>query len=315
MNGTIGKTTSAARGASIAATIEWPTLALLGACYAAWAIAAMLYTLAPWLAVSLLALTIVLHSSLQHEAIHRHPTSNASWNEALVWLPLGLLVPYRRFREQHLLHHVDNRLTDPYDDPESYYLSRSDWQSLPRPLRKVLQLNNVLAVRMLFGPAIAAATFLWAEAKALMRPADGEGRRKVRLAWAHHVLGLVALAAIVHFFFAMPFGAYALAAYLARSLLAVRSYCEHQWAERVEARTVIVESPLLGFLFLNNNLHVVHHAHPRLPWHALPAAYRARHDEWQAINGGYVFGSYGAVLRNFAFRAKERVPHPVRTGR
>jgi fatty acid desaturase len=315
MNGKIGKTTSTELGVSIASAIEWPTVALLGACYAAWVMAAMLYTVAPWLGVPLLALTIVLHSSLQHEAIHRHPTSNASWNEALVWLPLGLLVPYRRFREQHLMHHVDSRLTDPYDDPESYYLARSDWERLPRALRKVLQFNNVLAVRLLFGPVIAAVGYLWAEARAMIRPNDRKAGRKLRLAWAHHAIGLAVLWAIVHFVFAMPIGIYVLAVYLARSLLAVRSYCEHQWAERVEARTVIVESPLLGFLFLNNNLHVVHHAHPRLPWHALPAAYRARREDWQAINGGYVFRGYGAVLRNFAFRAKERVPHPVNVGR
>jgi fatty acid desaturase len=113
----------------------------------------------------------------------------------------------------------------------------------------------------------------------------------------------------------MPIGAYLLAAYSGLSLLAIRSFCEHQWAEEPEGRTVIVEHSLLGPLFLNNNLHLVHHTHPGLPWYALPAAYRARRDEWRTINGGYVFHGYGAVARSFGLRAKEPVPHPVRARR
>ena len=74
---------------------------------------------------------------------------------------------------------------------------------------------------------------------------------------------------------------------------------------------MIVEKSRSALLFLNNNLHLVHHTHPALPWHALPAAYRARRAEWQAINGGYVFRGYGAVLRKFALRAKEPVAHPA----
>ncbi len=130
-----------------------------------------------------------------------------------------------------------------------------------------------------------------------------------------HVLGVIAVVLIVKFVFAMPFGAYLLAVYCAQSVLAVRSFCEHRWAEKIAARSVIVEKSALGLLFLNNNLHIVHHAHPGLPWHALPAAYHARREAWQTMNEGYVFQGYGAVLRQFAFRAKEPVQHPVRVRR
>ena len=305
------KPVSDRRSPAVAPTVEWPTLALIASCYAAWLGAGLLYAVVPLLSVPLLAIIIVLHSSLQHEAIHRHPTRSPCWNEALVALPIGLLVPYRRYRAQHLSHHADNRLTDPYDDPESFYLGRADWQRLPRPIQLLLTWNNMLAVRMVIGPAIIAVVFLWAEAKTLAR------RRgwPERLAWLLHMIGLAALALIVRLLFAMPFGAYLLAAYLGLSLLALRSFCEHQWANNPEARTVIVERSRLGLLFLNNNLHLVHHAHPGLPWYALPAAYRARREEWARINDGYVFKGYRAVLRDFGFRAKEPVPHPVRTHR
>jgi fatty acid desaturase len=307
MNGSVPSFGFAARGAP---AIEWSTLALIIACYAIWLTAGATYAVAPFVSVPLLVVTILLHSSLQHETIHRHPTAHMGWNEALVWLPLGVVVPYRRFREQHLQHHDDSRLTDPYDDPESFYLARSDWERLPRALKWLLAWNNTLAVRMIAGPAISTVFFLRSEAGLLVR-ADKAGH-EARVAWAHHLLGLVILVAVVKFVFAMPFAVYLLSAYLARSVLAVRSFCEHQWAEQPEARTVIVERSLLGWLFLNNNLHVVHHAHPGLPWHALPAAYRARREEWLAINQGYVFRGYGPVLRKFALRAKEPVAHPVR---
>ena len=47
-------------------------------------------------------------------------------NELLVGLPIGLVYPFRRFRALHLRHHADESLTDPFDDPESYY--RAFWQ-------------------------------------------------------------------------------------------------------------------------------------------------------------------------------------------
>jgi fatty acid desaturase len=295
-------------------SIEWRTLALIFACYGAWLVGGMLYAIAPAAAIALLAMTIALHSSLQHEAIHRHPTANAGWNEALVFLPIGLLVPFRRYRDLHLRHHADTRLTDPYDDPESYYLAFYDYQRLPLALRTLLRWNNMLVVRMLIGPAISTAGFLLTEARATLRPRDREDW-PVRRAWALHAVGLIAVAGIVHFGFGMPVVAYLASAYLALSLLAIRSFCEHQWAETPDGRTVIVERSLLGLLFLNNNIHLVHHKHPGLPWYELPAAYRARRAEWQSMNQGYVFSSYAAVLRDFGLSPKEPVAHPVREGR
>jgi fatty acid desaturase len=295
-------------------TIEWRTLMLIFGCYAAWIAAGMLYTVAGWISVPLLALVIVLHSSLQHEAIHRHPTRHQGWNEALVFLPLGLLVPFRRYRELHLKHHADSRLTDPYDDPESYYLAFYDYQRLPLALRIVLTWNNMLAVRMLIGPAISATGFLLSEIRATIHP-QGRDMRQTHKAWAWHAIGMLAVVAIIHFGFGMPIYAYLLAAYLGLSLLSIRSFCEHQWAETPDGRTVIVERSPLGLLFLNNNIHLVHHKHPGMPWYELPAAYRARRAEWQAINSGYVFSGYGAVMRHFGIRQKEPVAHPARAAR
>ena len=293
--------------------VEWPTLLLVFLCHALWLIGGALYPLAPPLAVAILALTIVLHSSLQHEAIHRHPTRRAALNEMLVFLPLGLLVPYRRYRASHLRHHADSRLTDPYDDPESHYLALYDWQRLPGWLRRVLAVNNVLAGRMLIGPAISSIGFLLSEAKIARR--RGAEARACRDAWSRHGVGVLAVLAIVHAGFAMPIVAYLAAAYFGLSMLALRSFCEHQWAEHPDQRTVIVERSMIGLLYLNNNFHLVHHKQPDLAWYRLPGAYRARRDEWRALNRGYVFSGYGAVMRNYGLRRKEPVAHPARVAR
>lgn len=295
-------------------SIEWRTVALILGCYTAWVAAGMLYPIIGWISLVPLALTIVLHSSLQHEAAHRHPTPHAGWNEALVFLPLGLLVPFRRYRATHLAHHADSRLTDPYDDPESYYLALCDYRRLPRVLQTLLRWNNRLAVRMLVGPTIATAGFLLTEVRAASGSRDRDAAER-RRAWGSHAVGLAVVMAVVHFVFRMPVLAYLGAAYLGLSLLAIRSFCEHRWAEAPGGRTVIVERSLLGLLFLNNNIHLVHHTHPGLPWYALPAAYRARPDEWQAINEGYVFRNYRAVMRQYGLRPKEPVAHPARLRR
>ncbi|YBV95937.1 fatty acid desaturase [Phyllobacteriaceae bacterium JZ32] len=288
--------------------VEWPTLALIVGCYAFWLLAgAYLFPVMPALAIVLMGVAVALHSSLQHEALHGHPTRSAGINEALVFLPIGLFYPYRRYKQTHLQHHADERLTDPYDDPESYYRALADWQKLPSFLKALLRLNNTLFGRVSIGPALMVAGFYISEWKTIRA-----GGRKIRSAWLLHLAGLLPVLLIVSFVFGMPIWLYLLtSAYLGLSIIAIRTYCEHQWSERPDGRTIIVEKSILAPLFLNNNLHFVHHKQPRAAWYELPALYRARREEWQRMNEGYVFRNYFEVLCAFAVSAKEPVVHPV----
>ena len=288
--------------------IEWPTVVLAVGCYAAWLGAGLLLWPAhPVAALAVMIVTVALHSSLMHEVLHGHPTRSALVNEAFVFLPLGLTWPYRRFKTLHLRHHADERLTDPFDDPESYYRALWEHEELPQAMKTLLRLNNTMVGRFFLGPWLAAVGFVIGDVRA-MRAGD----RAIRKAWLLHLAGLVPVLAVVAYGFGMPLWLYVLVpAWFGQSLLSIRTFAEHQWSEHPDGRTIIVERSPLSLLFLNNNLHLVHHKLPTVAWYRLPALFRADREGWLARNRGYVYPNYLALLRAYGFRAKEPVVHPV----
>ncbi|QDC11645.1 fatty acid desaturase [Oceanicola sp. D3] len=251
-------------------------------------------------------LAIVLHSSLSHEMIHGHPFRAAIANAALVFPALGLFIPYLRFKDTHLAHHTDSLLTDPYDDPESNYMDAGDWGRLPRWRQVVLRANNTLAGRVTLGPLIGQLAFMRGDWRAMRA-----GSRRIALGWALHAAGLVPL--VIWIAYAqMPPLAYVGCAYAALSTLKIRTFLEHQAHERARGRTVVIEDRgPLALLFLNNNLHVVHHMHPRTPWYRLPRLYFANPARYLSRNEGYRYRSYGEVFRRYFLKAKDPVPHPL----
>lgn len=289
-------------------SIEWPTLALLAGCYGVWAIGTT--WAAGWflpLGMVMVTLAAALHSSLCHEVLHGHPTRARRLNEALVFPALTLFIPYLRFRDTHLAHHQDAILTDPYDDPESNYLDASDWERLSPWMQAVLNLNNRLIGRLLIGPLVGQVAFMAADWRAIRA-----GDRAVLRGWLWHIPAVGLVIWWVTALGQMPVWAFLLASYAALSILKIRTFLEHQAHLRARGRTVIIEDRgLLAFLFLNNNLHVVHHMHPKLPWYRLPALYFANRDRYLARNDGYMFPSYAAIFRRYLFKAKDPVPHPL----
>lgn len=287
---------------------EWPTLLVLAACYGVWALGTT-HLAGLWLPLGIVATTaaVALHSSLSHEMLHGHPFRSPALNEALVFPALTLVIPYRRFRDTHLEHHRDANLTDPYDDPESNYLDPGVWDRTSPAMRALLRFNNRLVGRMLIGPALGTANFLrddWRKARA--------GVPGVAKGWLWHLPALVPVVAWLVLVAAMPAWAYVLSAYMALSVLKIRTFLEHQAHEKVRGRTVIIEDRgPLALMFLNNNLHVVHHMHPRVPWFRLPGLYASNRERYLARNDGYMYRSYAEVFRRYLLRAKDPVPHPL----
>ncbi len=279
---------------------EWATLALMIGTYVLWA--GLLIWGAGWWTVVPLGILIAFQSSLQHEALHGHPFKSDRLNMALVFVSLIVVVPFTRFRDTHLAHHNDANLTDPYDDPETNFLDPMVWHKLPTWLRMIFRINNTLVGRLTIGPAMGTVIFLISEWR--------QRTKRTRAQWTAHLVSV--LVVVVSVWVSGVTGLqYAAAVYLGMSCLKLRTFLEHQAQERVSARSVIVErGGGFGFLFLNNNLHVVHHMHPKVPWYALPKLYQGNKAHYQRRNCGYVYPSYWAVFKSYAWRSKDPVPHP-----
>ena len=94
--------------------IEWPTVALIALVYLVIATLVWFHASLPWwLLLPVGAYFAGLHSSLQHEVLHGHPTGSRLLNEALVFVTPHFWLPYPRYRDTHLTHHNDRHLTDP----------------------------------------------------------------------------------------------------------------------------------------------------------------------------------------------------------
>ena len=290
------------------ASVEWPTLLLAAGIYASFALLTWYHAWAPWwLLLPFGTVTVALHASLQHEVIHGHPTRLRWLNDALGKPSLWLWLPYDRYRGLHLRHHRNDILTDPLDDPESYYVTGRRWQDLPGAMRAILVVNQTLAGRLTLGPVLAIAGF-WREELQRMR----DGDRRHLAAWLEHagwvalilgwVMGVCGMTFLDYvLFFALPGTAVSM----------LRSYMEHRPAIQPGARCAIVEDRgPFGFLFLHNNLHAVHHRWPAVPWYRLPGLYQARRDEILAWNGGYLIQGYATIARRFLLRPKDHPIHP-----
>jgi fatty acid desaturase len=288
--------------------VEWPTWLALAGVYLTFGIVTYFHAELPlWVVTPIGAYVVALHGSLQHEALHGHPTRNALINELLVFPALSLWIPYRRYRRLHLTHHRNDYLTDPQEDPESYYLDPQAWGRTSSALKWLYTVNNTMLGRFLLGPAIATARFVAAETRLMLK-----GESEVILAWALHGLSIALLWIWVSAICGMPFWFYVGGiAYWGNSLTMMRSYAEHRAHDAPGCRVIIVESnPLMSLLYLNNNLHMPHHELPRLPWYKLPSYYRANKERLIEENCAYLMRGYGELARHWLIRPKEPVAHP-----
>ena len=138
-----------------------------------------------------------LDRRLAHEpAARNHPRPSDPQSKRVNTLigtwPLALWVPYEIYRRTHLQHHNDSRLTDPLDDPESYYWTEEQWRALGRARARAGRARNATFLgRVTIGPAWVAVRFwrglirqwLLARSRNGRDPAAprARGRRRARL--------------------------------------------------------------------------------------------------------------------------------------
>lgn len=289
--------------------IEIPTLLLVLGIHSFWLLLTWFHATLPWwLFLALAAWLSAWWGSAQHEILHGHPTRHDAFNTALALPPYWLWLPFARYRDTHLVHHRDERLTDPVDDPESRYWTATAWRELGPLGRAMMATQATLAGRMMLGPPWVIARFLWAEFGAIRA-----GDRALAAIWLRHALASMPVLIWAFGICDVPVWLYLIGfVHGGLMLTLIRSFAEHRALPDVRARTAIVEnSRVLGLLFLFNNLHVVHHRWPSVPWYRLPRLYRAHRDAFIASNDGLVYDGYRDLFTRFLFRRHDDPVHPL----
>jgi fatty acid desaturase len=293
--------------------IEWPTVALGVVIYGGWLALTFWHDAVPlpvlcaaggWL--------VAWQASLQHEVMHGHPTRSRRLNDAIGWPPLSLWLPYPIYRLTHLRHHRDEHLTDPLEDPESVYVASPAWARLGPVGRALATWNMTLVGRLTLGPFVMIGGFLTSELRLCLA-----GDRKRIAIWLRHAAGVALVLGWTSGVCGMPLPVYLFGfVFLGAALTRLRSFAEHRYADEPEKRTAIVEKGgLLGLLYLNNNLHVLHHLAPAVAWYRLPSLYATERTALVKRNGGLVYRGYSDIARRFLFRPHDAALHPSETNR
>lgn len=287
---------------------EWPTWLLIVCIYGLWSGLLLGYESLPaWLSNPSLIIVTAWYMSLQHELLHGHPTRHAGFNRLLGLLPLSAWYPYDIYRDSHLQHHRDALLTLPDIDPESNYVAKDTYVRMGRLERALRWSMRTVAGRLLLGPGLTIA-MVWLD---ILKGPSERGMSAVRT-WALHLALLVTLLWGVQQVSGISPLHYLLGiAYPALGLAMIRSFFEHRPAQDPAHRIVINEAGLFWrVLYLNNNLHAVHHRHPGMAWYRIPGHYREHGEDYRQSTGGFVLKGYGPLLRRHAFTPIDSVIHP-----
>jgi fatty acid desaturase len=289
--------------------VDWPTVWVGAGLYSAFGLLTWFHHALPWwLILPLGGYLVALHGSLQHEAVHGYPFRSRFWNSAFVFPSLWLWLPYLHYRHSHLKHHRNERLTVPDEDPESIYVSADTFAHMHPLHRAYRQAMTSVAGRLLLGPPYFAVR-VWREMAKKLIAGDWDYMRQ----WFIHVPAVAIVLVWVMAICDIPLWQYVLLyAWPGISLTVLRSYLEHQGRAEVGHRTVIIETgPVMSLMYLNNNLHALHHLEPAAPWHQRPRRFRERRNEVFIWNGGYRYRGYGEIVVRHFLHSKEPLVHPL----
>lgn len=289
---------------------EGPTWLVAALIYCAWGLVTFYHEVLPGPMLLILGAWLCCwHGSLQHETVHGHPTRWPILNLAIAYPPIGLWCPYPIYRDSHLVHHGCEHLTRSGTDPESFYLQREQWARLGRVRRCVRWCFNSLLGRLLLGPAFIVGQLYNREWQQFRR-----GNFRNASVWFMHVLAVALVCCWLIFLCALPLWVYLLCfVYPGLSLTLLRSFAEHKPATIQEHRSAVIEAgPAFALLFLNNNLHALHHRHPGIPWYRLPGRYRRDRAEILAANGGLLYqNGYAQQLIRYGLKPIDQPVHPL----
>lgn len=283
-----------------ATSVEWPTVAIGIVILGLYAAVTLAHNRLPAIVVvATLGVISGWWSSFQHELIHGHPFPSERANEMLGGFAMSLWIPFGVFKSQHLRHHRGTLLTDPFEDPESFYCGEDRWRQANRLVRSVMWCNRTFVGRMIIGPPISLAAFFNGEAK-LLRAGDRETWRD----WSRHAVWVTLTAGWAFGIAGVPVWQYVLGTvWVGTSVILIRSFAEHLWQSDPGERTAFVDGFFpFGLLFLFNNMHHAHHARPTVPWYQVPRlADHLGSREAAGASAGYYKG-YREILRLYGLK-------------
>ncbi|MDF5938282.1 fatty acid desaturase [Pseudomonas aeruginosa] len=280
---------------------------LLIAClYGGWALLASQYRHWGWPVLAGLVPFASLYMSLQHELIHGHPTRWPRFNAVLGYLPLAVWYPYPLYRDSHLRHHLDEQLTYPGLDPESLRRvcpNGRAWAPGGGAGSAWTRPCSVAPPRPAAGPGGDGAPGGFAVA-------PGEGAASAPVGPACRAAGRVAGRALAlggHPALVVPAGGGLSGPRPEHAALFLRAPSGPRAGAAQRAGRGGVAWRLL---FLNNNLHLVHHDLPGLPWYLLPRVYSASRRAYRRRSGDFHLPGYGRLWRRHGWRPVDAPVHP-----
>ena len=286
--------------------MEWPTVISIGAFWGLYLSTVLFASHLPSM-ITVLFLSVLggFYMSLQHEVIHGHPTRWRLLNRTSVGAPLGFLLPFERYSVAHLAHHASD-LTNPVDDPESFYVTPEAWASAGTAKRWFLRTNRTMAARLTIGPAFQ----LWQMLRYDLRLARYD--TAVRRTWLLHVVSASLTVAVIRMT-GLPLWVYILGfVYGGMICTNIRSFVEHRGVVNGNTRSAVVQSNwFIGLLFLNNNLHYTHHTLPGASWYRLPQLTRDLGAAEIVEGGAGYYRGYLAIARKYLFRPFDQPINPL----
>jgi fatty acid desaturase len=263
--------------------------------YQFFALPLLLLPASPWWALTLIPLAATSNPlwSLLHETIHSsfHPSTRVN-RRAGRCLAIAFGSPWRVLSVGHLLHHRFNRTKQ--ERPELFDPARTTRAAAAFPyygqLLIGLYLSQILSPIAFFLPR----RVLDRARRRFLDPQSYQGHAAAALTRDGALReirrdGLLIYAALAAS--AVAYGPYwwmVLAILAARGVaISFLDYIYHYGTgidRPLHARNLRA-SPPLATLLLNFNLHGIHHRHPRLPWRALPDAFR---NERGSYDGDYL---------------------------
>ena len=284
---------------------EFPTWVIIFSVYFLWWAVLSNFSTIPF-AHLFLIIILTFHGSVQHEILHGHPTRYQGFNDLLAYPSLALWSPYLVYKSSHLKHHEDINLTIPNVDPESYFISKDEWDMLGGYRQKLAEFNMTLLGRLILGPFW---YFIALKKEFVM------SFKKVFsinfLIWFSHEVFVVVLLYFIWSFFNIHFLVYIGCAYMAQALTMLRSFYEHRPSSNPNHRSIIMHTSLLmRILFLNNSYHFVHHKNPNMSWHQIPREYKSNSEKYKQSNSYFLEKGYFTWFKKYLFKPVDKPKHP-----